>query len=149
MLKTQAVRSRLRELNQRGQAKENSVTAVLLSDHRTLAKPAQTSTFARISVNSDRLKPRALGLGEISLSDFSRILSRRLGVVNIVLYSVILRIRRCHKPMNEYTFVIRTDKDLHDRIRKLAYLANTSRSAAIRKLLQSQQEEHQLATLIG
>ena len=51
--------------------------------------------------------------------------------------------------MNEYTFVIRTDKELHDRIRKLAYMANTSRSAAIRKLLQSQQQEHQLATLIG
>ena len=51
--------------------------------------------------------------------------------------------------MNEYTFVIRTDKDLYDRIRKLAYLANTSRSAAIRKLLQSQEEEHQIATLIG
>lgn len=51
--------------------------------------------------------------------------------------------------MKEYTFVIRTDKDLHDRIRKLAYLANTSRSAAIRKLLLSQQEEQQLATLIG
>jgi predicted transcriptional regulator len=51
--------------------------------------------------------------------------------------------------MNEYTFVIRTDKVLHDRIRKLAYLANTSRSAAIRKLLQSQEEEQQIATLIG
>ena len=49
--------------------------------------------------------------------------------------------------MNEYTFVIRTDKDLHDRIRKLAYLANTSRSAAIRKLLQSQGEEQQIAAL--
>ena len=51
--------------------------------------------------------------------------------------------------MNDYIFVIRTDKELHDRIRKLAYLANTSRSAAIRKLLQSQQEEQQLATLVG
>lgn len=51
--------------------------------------------------------------------------------------------------MNDYTFVIRTDKDLYDRIRKLAYLANTSRSAAIRKLLQSQEEEQQIATLIG
>lgn len=51
--------------------------------------------------------------------------------------------------MNEYTFVIRTDKDLYDRIRKLAYLANTSRSAAIRKLLQSQEEELQIAALIG
>ena len=49
--------------------------------------------------------------------------------------------------MNEYTLVIRTDKDLHDRIRKLAYLANTSRSAAIRKLLQSQEEEQQIAAL--
>jgi hypothetical protein len=51
--------------------------------------------------------------------------------------------------MNEYTFVIRTDKDLHDRIRKLAYLANTSRSAAIRKLLQCQEEDQQLTTLIS
>ena len=51
--------------------------------------------------------------------------------------------------MNEYTFEIRTDKELYDRIRKLAYMANTSRSAAIRKLLQSQQEEQQLATLVG
>jgi len=50
--------------------------------------------------------------------------------------------------MNEYTFVIRTDRDLHERIRKLAYLANTSRSAAIRKLLNSQSEDEQLATLM-
>lgn len=62
---------------------------------------------------------------------------------------MILRIRRRINAMNEYTFVIRTDKDLYDRIRKLAYLANTSRSAAIRKLLQSQEEEQQIATLIG
>ncbi len=51
--------------------------------------------------------------------------------------------------MNEYTVVIRTDKDLHDRIRKLAYLANTSRSAAIRKLLSSQREDEQLAMLMN
>jgi hypothetical protein len=50
--------------------------------------------------------------------------------------------------MNEYTLVIRTDRALHDRIRKLAYLANTSRSAAIRKLLNSQKEEEQLALLM-
>ena len=62
---------------------------------------------------------------------------------------MILRIRRRINAMNEYTFVIRIDKDLYDRIRKLAYLANTSRSAAIRKLLQSQEEEQQIATLIG
>lgn len=62
---------------------------------------------------------------------------------------MILRIRRRINAMNDYTFVIRTDKDLYDRIRKLAYLANTSRSAAIRKLLQSQEEEQQIATLIG
>ncbi len=51
--------------------------------------------------------------------------------------------------MNDYTFVIRTDKTLHEKIRKLAYLANTSRSAAIRKLLESQEEDQQIATLIG
>lgn len=62
---------------------------------------------------------------------------------------MILRISRRINAMNDYTFVIRTDKDLYDRIRKLAYLANTSRSAAIRKLLQSQEEEQQIATLIG
>lgn len=62
---------------------------------------------------------------------------------------MIPRIHRRINAMNEYTFVIRTDKDLYDRIRKLAYLANTSRSAAIRKLLQSQEEELQIAALIG
>lgn len=62
---------------------------------------------------------------------------------------MIPRIYRRINAMNEYTFVIRTDKDLYDRIRKLAYLANTSRSAAIRKLLQSQEEELQIAALIG
>jgi len=51
--------------------------------------------------------------------------------------------------MNDHTFVIRTDKTLHEKIRKLAYLANTSRSAAIRKLLESQEEDQQIATLIG
>ena len=49
--------------------------------------------------------------------------------------------------MNDHTFVIRTDKTLHEKIRKLAYLANTSRSAAIRKLLESQEEDQQIATL--
>ncbi len=49
--------------------------------------------------------------------------------------------------MNDYTFVIRTDKTLHEKIRKLAYLANTSRSAAIRKLLSSQEEKAQLLVL--
>ena len=48
--------------------------------------------------------------------------------------------------MNDHTFVIRTDKNLHEKIRKLAYLANTSRSAAIRKLLSSQEEK---APLLG
>jgi hypothetical protein len=51
--------------------------------------------------------------------------------------------------MNDHTFVIRTDKNLHEKIRKLAYLANTSRSAAIRKLLSSQEEDQQIAILIG
>ena len=74
-------------------------------------------------------------------------LAGRLGRIIMYLYSLILRIRCCHNTMNEYMFVIRTDKDLHDRIRKLAYLANTSRSAAIRKLLQSQNEEEQLIML--
>ena len=49
--------------------------------------------------------------------------------------------------MNDYTFVIRTDKALREKIRKLAYLANTSRSAAIRKLLSSQEEKAQLLVL--
>jgi hypothetical protein len=51
--------------------------------------------------------------------------------------------------MNDYTFVIRTDRGLHERIRKLAYLANTSRSAAIRKLLNSQEEDAQLHILMN
>lgn len=49
--------------------------------------------------------------------------------------------------MKDYKFIIRTDKDLHDRIRKLAYLSNASRSAVIRKLLQSQGEQEQLTVL--
>ena len=77
----------------------------------------------------------------------SKSLAGRLGDIIVYLYSLILRIRCCHNTMNEYMFVIRTDKNLHDRIRKLAYLANTSRSAAIRKLLQSQNEEEQLIML--
>lgn len=52
------------------------------------------------------------------------------------------------KEMNNYTVVIRTDRGLHERIRKLAYMANTSRSAAIRKLLNSQEEEAQLRILM-
>jgi len=51
--------------------------------------------------------------------------------------------------MNDYTFVIRTDRGLHEKIRKLAYLANTSRSAAIRKLLNSQEEDAQLHILMN
>ena len=51
--------------------------------------------------------------------------------------------------MNEHSFVIRTDKNLREKIRTLAYLANTSRSAAIRKLLSSQEEDQQIAILIG
>jgi hypothetical protein len=51
--------------------------------------------------------------------------------------------------MNDYSFVIRTDRILHERIRKLAYLANTSRSAAIRKLLKSQEEDTQLTILLS
>jgi len=65
------------------------------------------------------------------------------------MYSVNLRIHRCNTAMNEHAFVIRADKDLHERIRRLAYLANTSRSAAIRKLLKSQKEDEQLSVLIS
>ena len=50
--------------------------------------------------------------------------------------------------MNDHVFVIRTDLELHERIRKLAYLANTSRSAAIRKLLRQQDESEQLSVLL-
>ena len=50
--------------------------------------------------------------------------------------------------MNDYVVVVRTDGDLHQRIRKLAYVSNVSRSAVIRKLLQSQDEKEQLAALI-
>jgi predicted transcriptional regulator len=50
--------------------------------------------------------------------------------------------------MNDHVFVIRTDQALHERIRKLAYLANTSRSAAIRKLLNQQDEAEQLSVLL-
>jgi hypothetical protein len=64
------------------------------------------------------------------------------------MYSVIYRIRRCKKPMNDHVLVIRTDQELHERIRKLAYLANTSRSAAIRKLLNHQDEADQLSVLL-
>jgi hypothetical protein len=64
------------------------------------------------------------------------------------MYSVIYRIRRRKKPMNDHVLVIRTDQELHERIRKLAYLANTSRSAAIRKLLNHQDEADQLSVLL-
>lgn len=50
--------------------------------------------------------------------------------------------------MNDYILMARADRDLHQRIRKLAYLANISRSAVIRKLLQIQSEKEQLAALI-
>jgi hypothetical protein len=50
--------------------------------------------------------------------------------------------------MNDHVLVIRTDQELHERIRKLAYLANTSRSAAIRKLLNHQDEADQLSVLL-
>jgi GTP cyclohydrolase FolE2 len=50
--------------------------------------------------------------------------------------------------MNDRVFVIRTDHALHERIRKLAYLANTSCSAAIRTLLKQQDEEEQLSVLL-
>jgi len=51
--------------------------------------------------------------------------------------------------MNDHVVVIRTDRELHERIRRLAYLANTSRSAAIRKLLNQQDETEQLSVLLG
>ena len=50
--------------------------------------------------------------------------------------------------MNEHIVVVRTNYELHERIRRLAYLANTSRSAAIRKLLSQQDEEEQLSVLL-
>lgn len=53
-----------------------------------------------------------------------------------------------HDSMNDYILIARTDRDLHQRIRKLAYLANISRSAVIRKLLQIQSEKEQLEALI-
>ncbi len=51
--------------------------------------------------------------------------------------------------MNNKAFMVRTDKDLHERIRRLAYYANISRSGAIRKLLASQDEEAQLKALLS
>jgi len=66
------------------------------------------------------------------------------------MYSQVKRIHPCSiEAMNDHTFVIRTDRTLHERIRKLAYMANTSRSAAIRKLLNSQEEKAQLHILMN
>ena len=51
--------------------------------------------------------------------------------------------------MNEYVFMVRTNKELYEKIRRLAYHSDTSRSKVIRTLLASQKEDQQLRVLLS
>ena len=51
--------------------------------------------------------------------------------------------------MNEYVFMVRTNKELYEKIRRLAYHSNTNRSKVIRTLLASQKEDQQLRVLLS
>ena len=51
--------------------------------------------------------------------------------------------------MNEHVFMVRTNKELYEKIRRLAYHSDTSRSKVIRTLLASQKEDQQLRVLLS
>ena len=51
--------------------------------------------------------------------------------------------------MNEHVFIVRTNKDLYEKIRRLAYHSNTNRSKVIRTLLANQKEDQQLKVLLS